>query len=450
VNARSDNAAGGLLSRLEIRRRCNEEDLMTDWEREMLRPAGYNVRIAKDGLVTPKGEIYKPLTLGGEHTYEGILWLSPGDEAELSSFEKFKLPDDVAGNITIRTEFSAQGLLLLSGLLIDPGYGPADNGGEPISDGRLHFFVANVGAKAIPLRPGTDSIAAVQFFHVVGGEDPDAEESKAPTVARWDEPRPTSRLGFIANLKDLQEEHAKLGVQVERTRELTVNLLVLGYFLLAATILGLTLDNLLSVGSDETLVKQVSRAVPDSVSGKVLMAAAFITAAWVVRSVVVFLISGRTPPVPAGDRFFYLQARQELMVQRRRWRAGILLAAGLLAFAVIWLTVHVDFDGEEWLWAILAAILGASALGADYWFVKPIDAHAVRERTEELTDLNEERAEKLDRRIRRLDTRSARLDRRAGTLDKRARHREERAKKRDQRAEKRDDPAEQAENVSGD
>jgi hypothetical protein len=70
------NAPGGLLSCREIRRRCDEEELMLDWDDEMLRPAGYNVRIAKDGLVTPKGDIYKPLALGGEDTYNGVLWLA--------------------------------------------------------------------------------------------------------------------------------------------------------------------------------------------------------------------------------------------------------------------------------------------------------------------------------------------------------------------------------------
>ncbi|HEX7298128.1 MAG TPA: hypothetical protein VF257_03915 [Solirubrobacteraceae bacterium] len=388
MNAWPGKAPGGLLSGGEIARRCVAEALMIGWDETMLRPAGYNVRIAADGLVTPKGRIYKPLTLGGKDAYDGILWLSQGDVAELSSLERFTLPPDVAGNITIRTELSAQGLLLLSGLLIDPGYGPTNDNGEPVSDGRLHFFVANLGAQPIPLRPGKDSIAAVQFFQVVGDVHPALESETAPTVARWDEQRPTSRLGFIASLKTLQEEHARLGTQVERTRELTVNLLVLGYFLLAATILGLTLDNLLSVGSDATLVERVSRAVPDSVSGKVLMAAAFITAAWVVRSVVVFLVSGRTPPVPEGDRFFYLQARQELIVERRRVRIGIVLAVGLLAFGIVWLAVQLHSAADAWVWVILGVVLGAGALCADSRLVKPIDAYAVHARTEKLTDLN--------------------------------------------------------------
>lgn len=414
------NAPGGLLSCREIRRRCDEEELMLDWDDEMLRPAGYNVRIAKDGLVTPKGDIYKPLALGGEDTYNGVLWLAPGDEAELSSLERFNLPPDVAGNITIRTELSAQGLLLLSGLLIDPGYGPADNDyDETISDGRLHFFVART---SVPRR-----------FR--SGPGRTALEDKAPAVARWDDPRPTSRLGFIANLKDLQEEHAKLGAEVERTRQLTLNLLVLGYFLLAATILGLTLNNLLSIGSDPSLVDRVSKAVPDSASDKLLLAAALVTVAWLVRSIVVFILGGRTPPIPEGDRFYYLRARQDLVVNRRRWRAAIMFVAGLLAFGIAWLAIEQDFAHEELLWALLATALGCGAIIADWKLVKPIDAHAVRERTDLLKELNDERAEELEKRAEKLEKRAEKLDERVEKIDERARKRDARAKKRDERAE---------------
>lgn len=386
----SSNPPGGLLSRLEIRRRCEKGELMTEWSCKMLRPAGYNVRIANDGLVTPEGKIFVPVNLGGQHTYDRVLWLAPGQEAELSSREKFDLPHDIAGNITIRTELSGQGLLLLSGLLIDPGYGPSeDDDGKPLSDGRLHFFVANIGPDPIPLTPGETPIAAVQFFRVVGGQDPKAPtEEKTPAVARWEDPRPTSRLGFLANLKDLQDEHAELVADVQRTRDLTQNLLVFGYFLLAATVLGLTLNVLLSVGSDATLVAQVSRAVPDSVSGKALMAAALVTSAWLVSSVARFVLSGRTPPIPTDDKFWYLRARQDLVVDRRRRRAAILFVAGLLAFCIAWAAIKLSFADEELLWAALGTALGCAVLYADGKLVAPVDAHAVRERTQALRELN--------------------------------------------------------------
>jgi methyl-accepting chemotaxis protein len=275
----------------------------------------------------------------------------------------------------------------------------------------------------------------VQFFQVVGGEDPDGLEDKAPAVARWDDPRPTSRLGFIANLKDLQEEHAKLGAEVERTRQLTLNLLVLGYFLLAATILGLTLNNLLSIGSDPSLVDRVSKAVPDSASDKLLLAAALVTVAWLVRSIVVFILGGPTPPIPEGDRFYYLRARQDLVVNRRRWRAAIMFVAGLLAFGIAWLAIEQDFAHEELLWALLATALGCGAIIADWKLVKPIDAHAVRERTDLLKELNDERAEELEKRAEKLEKRAEKLDERVEKIDERARKRDARAKKRDERAE---------------
>jgi deoxycytidine triphosphate deaminase len=381
---------GGLLSDGEIRRLCNEADLMEDWDERKLRPAGYDVRIAKDGLITPDGDRYKPRSLGGKKTLDKVLWLASGDVAELSSRERFNLPTHIGGNVTIRTELSARGLLLLSGLLIDPGYGPVrDDDDELISDGRLHFFVANFGTDAIALMPGQDSIAAVQFFRVVGDEDSERSTKEAPTIALWDDDRPTHRLGFITNLKELQEHHNRLVDSVRRTEETTRNVLLLGYFLLAATILGLTLNNLLSLGSDPSLVDRVSKAVPDAVSGKLLLVAVFVTAAWVVRSLVALIGIERTPPTPP-HRFYHEQACEDLVAGRRRWRLGILFVTGLLAFGIAQLAIVVDFDHEEVAWVALGVAVGCAALFADWWLVKPVDAKAVQKRTDKLKKLNDE------------------------------------------------------------
>jgi deoxycytidine triphosphate deaminase len=378
----------GLLSDREIRRMCVQYKLMTDFDPAKLRGAAYDIRIANDGLVTPDGKKYPPRSLGGTATLNDTLLLAPGDVAELSSREQFNMPADVAGNIALRTSYAQRGLLLLSGLLIEPGYGPTrDDDDKLVSDGRLHLFVANIGSDTIPLRPGEDSIAAVQFFRTVGGID-ENRRVQVPTVAHWDRQRPERRLGFIAELKSLRQEHEALATDVHRTRESTMNVIILGYFLLAATILGLTLNNLLSVGSNPSLVNRIARAVPDSVSGKALLAAVFIAVAWTVRSIVLLIHIERRPPPAADstrdDRFFDHEARDSLVTWRRRGRLALGFAAGLAAATIVVLAVDLRFSAEPFVWIASAGCIGIVVFYVDALIAKPIDAKRIQARADRL------------------------------------------------------------------
>jgi hypothetical protein len=82
---------------------------------------------------------------------------------------------NLAANIAVKYSKVRQGLLVLSGLLIDPGFGLEASEGlwRAKEDERLHVLVANVGATDISIHPGHDTLVAIQVFEidVVSEED---------------------------------------------------------------------------------------------------------------------------------------------------------------------------------------------------------------------------------------------------------------------------------------
>ena len=76
---------------------------------------------------------------------------------------------DIAGNIGLKFSLAAQGLLVLTGMALDPGYGRQldDNGvWIAMADQCLHFVLANVGPKPVVLTPGRERIAFLQLFEI--------------------------------------------------------------------------------------------------------------------------------------------------------------------------------------------------------------------------------------------------------------------------------------------
>lgn len=370
------NRKTGLLSDGEIAELSAKHELISShFEVPCLRGAAYNVRIAADGVVTPSGELFLPSHLEGGRSVPGPIILNPGETAELSSYETFHLPDNVAGNISIKTELAARGLLLLSGLMIDPGYGVSIKEFEKSKkamdfDGRLHFFIANVGSEPVSLFPEVMHFASVQFFWVAGPVHAKRKRVGHRTAADWKE-RPSRSLGFISDLRKLKVEHDQMRRESAKTAEATKNLIVVGFFLIAATILGLTLNNLLSIGSDADLVKDIANAVPDEWEGKALIAALAFAVAWIAHSVALFF---RTKPAPLSDGHsvadhFREEALTQLKLKRWRrmaWRAGLPLVP--VATALVALFYYVDWTVGE-AWAAPSLIAGV-LVGYGAWVVK--------------------------------------------------------------------------------
>ncbi|WP_147251998.1 hypothetical protein [Blastococcus sp. TF02-09] len=141
------------------------------WSHENVRGAGYDLRIATDLMVVPApgGHVVYER---GVHRHTEVI-LAPGETALFSTMERVSLDWDIAGNLGAKFSLLARGLMILTGLAVDPGYGRErlPNGvWAPADDTRLNFLVANVGSDSVSLRPGTDSIAVLQLFEVANAE----------------------------------------------------------------------------------------------------------------------------------------------------------------------------------------------------------------------------------------------------------------------------------------
>jgi deoxycytidine triphosphate deaminase len=384
----SDGAIAAVAAKKEL--------IVSNFSKSCLRGAAYNVRIAKDGIVTPDGELYLPSHLPDGRKFSGPIILHPGETAELSSFETFHLPDLIAGNISIKTELASKGLLLLSGLLIDPGYGISAEQfeREKQHDGRLHFYIANLGTAPVALIPQDTHFATVQFLRVNGEIHEDRKAPAQRTAEEWAQ-RPAMSLGFISDLLELKEQHKKMRQESARTAEMTKNLIVLGYFLLAATILGLTLNNLLSIGADDDLVDKVATAVPDQWEGKALIAALAFAVAFTAYSVA--LAFRGKPEHPAngtsGASFYQQEARHELRL--KRWSKLALFAGWpfvAVATGIVWVVHEYDYGAEPWLAPTGIAFVLAMCVWLTTRFLwRPITDKAVRERAAGLKSTAEPR-----------------------------------------------------------
>lgn len=265
-----------VLSDAEIERRATKDELIVKatFRESSLQPSSYDVTIAKDGLITPTGTDYAP---GGVGAHPRKVILYPGDTALFSTRELFRLPHDVAGNISIKNRLAADGLTLLSGMLIDPGYG-FDQPADAEKGCRLYMHVANIGRDPIVLQPDRQQVARVQFLPVAGGES--ANRKDVPP-SRWVEQTQAS-LGFLAELKQLKEK-------TERASYRSEQVVLLGFIVLGASIVGITLSTILSITLNTKLMREIHRNLPHTVSGKALLAALCVGVAGVLLAAAMIL-----------------------------------------------------------------------------------------------------------------------------------------------------------------
>jgi deoxycytidine triphosphate deaminase len=248
----SAQMAGGVLSDGAIKDEVEAGWLIVEgFDEESLQPASYDVTVARDGLIDPDGKETGP---GAEQGRDRVV-LQPGDAAMFSSQEKFCMPNAVAGNITIKNRLATRGLMLLSGGLIDPGYGVADKPHEERGC-RLYLHVANIGKETIEIRPGSERVARVQFLRVAGRK----LDRKPINAPGWKGQKKPS-LGFLSDLKHLKDSS-------ERNRDLITVVITGGIFVLLMTMISVSLAVILSLSSDAKLVHAVKAAVPQSTSGK--------------------------------------------------------------------------------------------------------------------------------------------------------------------------------------
>jgi deoxycytidine triphosphate deaminase len=243
-----DRCYGSVLATSEIRRRAGEI-FSSGWEEASLQAASYDLRIAPVLLILPDGERYNE-----DRPRRESFVLKPGDVALVSTVERIKVPWDLIGNISIKFSYARRGILILTGLIVDPGYGSANLDGE-----RLHFVIANTSTEALPINPGVDRIASLQFITLCGEPDQD----KAVSSVDWErelfeaEPEPKLALGFFEELAGVRHRVDRFEASIRGTRDVVF----FGVFLIAATLFAGFTTTILLLASAETLSARVEAIV---------------------------------------------------------------------------------------------------------------------------------------------------------------------------------------------
>jgi deoxycytidine triphosphate deaminase len=286
-----------LIGRDELERRIfdasqPETILLRQWASEScLRAAGYDLRIAADRL-TVNGAQIGP-------TQEVIL--KPGDVATVATHERFCMPWDLAANIGVRFHFARRGLLVFTGLLVDPGFGlesDGKDGWQPKADERLEFFIANLGATPLEIRlgDGGDRVLSLQFFSV-------DEPTQKRLVTAPETGLSTQALSVFRDVRGLERRLAKetndrksdsrrFDILLQGVRSATDQIVVFGVFLLAVTVIGVTLATLLQGLASDNAAKIVKNLNDLDVSGTgpILICVAFLLLATVVTIGTVFAV----------------------------------------------------------------------------------------------------------------------------------------------------------------
>jgi deoxycytidine triphosphate deaminase len=249
---------GGVLSDQAIDDLVQSEALIIKetFEPDALQPASYDLRIRRDGALFA-GDQYPPDSVD---RLPLRVQLEPGQAAMFSTTAMFCMPAHVAGNVTIKNRLATEGLMLLSGLLIDPGYGSDDTVDGELGC-RLYLHVANIGRDRIDIYPEEEPIARVQFLSVYGGALASRPKIKA---SKWiDQIQPS--LGFLTEMKTLQED-------VASTSSMVQNVVMLGFVVLGITLIGVCLSTILSLATNTELVRELRAVWPHSASGKLSLA----------------------------------------------------------------------------------------------------------------------------------------------------------------------------------
>ncbi len=139
---------GKTLVDTEIEAAAEEQGLISPFEPNRLKGASYDFRIGETVIVAhPDG------LRGYSLIIQRSFSLQPGQSCIVSSREKIKLPQNMAGRLSLRSFHQLRGLFY-SGGLIDPGY-----------NGLLFFPLANITDSPIEL-VYEDPLATCEFEHL--------------------------------------------------------------------------------------------------------------------------------------------------------------------------------------------------------------------------------------------------------------------------------------------
>ncbi len=357
--------AGAVLCKEEILGRCTAdqaEPLIRHFDEDQVHGAKYDLRMAEAGMVLPNGRVVRA---DSKTPYTSLILLDPGQTVFVSTREQLHMPRDLVGNMSIKGDLSREGILSLTGLIVNPGFTTGPSG-----DGRLHFRLANLGPRPVALQPGKTAIASIQFLPLAKETDP-----VGPVPNVWDDPQSLKEgLGFIEDLNHLQREVAGLRHDFEAQRRSVEIVVAAAIGLILATLLGVAVAALLSLGANSDLVESAGNVIPDDARGQWLFVLAFFGLGVIMWAIVVGWARGRRPlvPVPVGYRRNEHEAFRDLAVSRARWVCLGIAAAGLATWGSIAVTMGVFEASTAIDVGVGVVVAAASAWAVLTWAWNPI------------------------------------------------------------------------------
>jgi deoxycytidine triphosphate deaminase len=287
-------AAGRILDRADILARLKKNQIFRaqSWSEACLRSAAYDLRMATDFMVVPDRPTYPAGRFYARETHrERAVVLMPGDVAFVSTVEKCCVPWDITGTIGAKFSLTARGLLILTGMFVDPGYGlVTDPEKEWIAadDQRLHFLIANVGSSDVVLKPGEEKIASIQFASTSTPKELQQVRSKGLSAIEEQHLNPETAtaagLVFFRNVAELKtavdantDKNAEFERRLSGVEAGSNQVVMFGVFLLCFTFLGILFQEMLNIAGSEGLTRQfgllsnlISKSLPGLSAGLIV------------------------------------------------------------------------------------------------------------------------------------------------------------------------------------
>jgi hypothetical protein len=250
-------------------------------------------------MVVPEPDYPKGRPYGrGEGPVTPVI-MRPGDVAFVSTVERLCMPWDLAANLGIKFSFARRGILVLTGLIVDPGFGLEQTRlgrWRPKEDERLHFVLVNLGQRDFVIQPGVDRVASLQFLEVAGPVQKRSIPSGVDMEREFfgSSPYAMTRFSLFHELRLIQTKTSTdlhdFRLELEAVQAAANTVVVFGVYLLAVTILVAGTAAILTfIGSDAATkaLANVNRALPAHSRWPVAvtLAALFLGAAIVIRGV---------------------------------------------------------------------------------------------------------------------------------------------------------------------
>ena len=252
-----------ILNGDQIRERCDDESSPAEifkpdtWHPNGFREASYILRVAADELMLD-GTFYER----GKPYPGTYIEIQPGRIAVLSTIEELVMPNDLVGKIGIRIQYALRGLTGLMGIQVDPCYGQQRDGE------RLYIRVANLGNEPIKVLPGdgvftfeVDQLAEPidcsaftkdPIWEVLKRGLADQDDASWSYATRINDESVGLGRRLEEEANEREERHqSRFEVEIGRIRDYIQPVVMFGIFLVAVTILGVSIATIVGLRNVE-------------------------------------------------------------------------------------------------------------------------------------------------------------------------------------------------------